>query len=45
MNEVVCLQKDRSESGFAHWIVFQIEFVESVERIGMCLGQLARVLN
>ena len=38
LNQIIRLEEDFSQSRFANWIVFQIEFVESVERIFMRLS-------
>ena len=31
MNEIICLEEDRSETGFPNRVVFEIELIEPVE--------------
>jgi hypothetical protein len=34
---IVRLQKDLAKTGFADWTVLEVELVEAVERIRMCV--------
>lgn len=33
MNEIISLKEDGSEPRLSNWVIFEIEFVKSVERV------------
>lgn len=40
MDEVIRLQKDGSKPRFTNGIIFQVEFIETMERVSMSLSSV-----